>query len=203
MARVDNWFLINIDKNNLNTGVNIEPEASPLRHEAIRYVIQGLDIFHHLRHHKYTVTQMLLVRQLKSQLGALRDQGYPASVLQYDRDRYDAFVDQLPDLLPVRGYSKETMNIRRKIIQAGLKVFGQDLTPTEKNVLIAGGRILNAIPHSAHVHSHSMLTHTRRILIRRADWLPLQPENIQHHYLDWLSQQPPEIQERFYASIKV
>jgi len=179
-ARIMHWMLSHPDKNNLNTGVNIEPnfqgrEITSEEHELTSGIVAEMDIRQNLLEGN-ALTSNDLKEQFDLLLQLRTRQGYPEPFAHNPQGRAElehSFAELLGHTT-TRGFTPDNMRLRKNIMVATAKALGIPMTPTERTFLRAGARYANALPHNAVVLAHpNVLNHTRRLLLERKYWLQL------------------------------
>jgi len=185
-ARIMHWMLTHPDLNNLNTGVNIDPnyherDISDDEHELTSGILVEMDIRQSLLVDK-PVTAASKKRQLDLLLQLREEQGYP-DPFGHSPDGRRELEDALDQLIgpdSFQGFTPDNMRKRKDILVATAKALDIPITATERTFLRAGARYANALPHNAVVRAHpDLLNHTRRLLLNRKYWEQLAPQEIE------------------------
>jgi hypothetical protein len=175
-ARVMHWMMEHPQLNNLNTGVNINPEykgrhIDRFAHQITSNVIGDMDVIQRLRTDQ-PVTLTDVMNNFANSMSLHSGRGYGDS-LGYSEGAYEEFLAEIAKQVGPEGFSGFTPDSvvkRKNIMVATAKLLNVPMTSTEHTFLRLGGRMLNAIENSAVVRGAEELNHTRRYLIVREDW---------------------------------
>lgn len=170
-GRIMHWMLNHPDKSNLNTGINLSPESfSGEWHELLFDLIIGMDMRRWLLRGE-AVTADRVMHKLQTLQADLVAGGATMKELAFTDGQTRAdFLERIKKILPVEGFTPRAMRARKSIMVEMARLYGHEMTATEKTFLSMGARLLNGIADSAVVRNKPELAHTRRLLLKRNDW---------------------------------